>query len=90
VVGFLGQKGFNILDSRHTESLTSPEASIQKAPFWQRAMQSKYSPMKQLSDEEYKKFLEDKLLRVDTEIAVIDDNIASLKKEDGVPNSEFK
>ncbi|OQV06930.1 hypothetical protein CLAIMM_11435 [Cladophialophora immunda] len=38
-----------------------------------------FSPMKSLSDKEYEDLLLDKLLRVDAEIAVLDDKIASLR-----------
>lgn len=85
LVGFLGQKGYSIMDRRHTESLIAPAAAARdedQGPFWKRAMQSKWSPVKHLSHEEYKKVLEDKLLRVDAEIAVINDDIAALKKQD--------
>lgn len=39
----------------------------------------KYSPMTRLSDRDYEKRLEERLLRVDAEIAIIDDTIKSLK-----------
>ena len=37
------------------------------------------SPMKSLSDKEYEDLLHDKLLKVDVEIAVLDDQIADLR-----------
>ncbi|RYP25457.1 hypothetical protein DL767_008375 [Monosporascus sp. MG133] len=42
-------------------------------------LDSKWSPMRSLSDKEYVDMLEEKILRLDAEIAVIDENIASLK-----------
>jgi hypothetical protein len=95
LIGFLGQKGFNALDARHTESLISSSSDLEsenktRDPFWRRAMQSKYSPVKHLSDEEYKKVLEDKLLRVDAEIAVLDDDIAALRKADETSSERLK
>ena len=39
---------------------------------------SALSPMKSLSDEEYEHLLNDKLLKVEVEIAVLDDQIADL------------
>lgn len=46
--------------------------------------------MTRLTDEEYEHVLEEKLLRLDTEIALIDDNIADLRaqKEDAAKNSK--
>ncbi|KAI1818808.1 hypothetical protein GGS20DRAFT_526954 [Poronia punctata] len=42
-------------------------------------LDSKWSPMQRLSDKEYMDKLEEKILRLDAEIAIIDENIASLK-----------
>ncbi|KAK6822603.1 hypothetical protein PG995_011941 [Apiospora arundinis] len=42
-------------------------------------MASKWSPMRQISDQEYEKILEDKMLRIDAELAILNDNIAALK-----------
>ncbi|KXJ94398.1 hypothetical protein Micbo1qcDRAFT_43921 [Microdochium bolleyi] len=39
----------------------------------------KYSPMTRLSDKDYEKRLEEQLLRIDADIAIIDETIASLK-----------
>lgn len=41
----------------------------------------KYSPMKILSDAEYETMLREKLLHVDAEIALVDENIEMLKRE---------
>ena len=42
-------------------------------------LQSRWSPVTFLSDEEYEKILEEKLLRVEAEIAIVDDNIRDLR-----------
>jgi len=42
-------------------------------------VQSCLSPMKSLSDEQYEDLLRDKLLKVDVEIAMLDDQIADLR-----------
>lgn len=39
----------------------------------------RYSPLKQLSDEEYIHMMDEKILRVDADIALIDELIAELK-----------
>ncbi|KAI0481649.1 hypothetical protein F4859DRAFT_512793 [Xylaria cf. heliscus] len=44
-----------------------------------RWLDSKWSPMQRLSDKDYMEKIEEKILRLDAEIAIIDDNIASLK-----------
>lgn len=40
---------------------------------------SKLSPLKKLSDEEYIQMMEEKLLKVEVDIALIDDRIAELR-----------
>ena len=45
-------------------------------------LESKYSPVTFLSDKEYETILEEKLLRVEAEIAVVDDNIQDLRDEE--------
>ncbi|KAI1417852.1 hypothetical protein F5Y13DRAFT_63269 [Hypoxylon sp. FL1857] len=42
-------------------------------------LDSKWSPLKRLSDKEYEEKLEEKILRINAEISIIDDNIASLR-----------
>ncbi|KAI1212316.1 uncharacterized protein F4807DRAFT_457816 [Annulohypoxylon truncatum] len=46
---------------------------------------SKWSPVKRLTDEEYEKMLEEKILRINAEISIIDDNIASLRGSRSLP-----
>ena len=43
---------------------------------------SKLSPLKKLTDKEYEDYLEEKLLKVETEIALIDDRIAELRAQE--------
>lgn len=42
---------------------------------------SKWIPLKKLTDQEYEVILEEKILRVDAEIAIIDEHIADLKAQ---------
>lgn len=79
LVGYIGQKSYSLLDEKNTEAITSPIAA--KEPLWRRIANSKYSPMTVLTDKQYEALLREKLLRVDTEIAVLDDDIAMLHKE---------
>lgn len=43
-------------------------------------LKSKWSPVTFLTDEEYEKILEEKLLRVEVEIAIVNDNIKELRE----------
>lgn len=57
---------------------TASRKAERKSDSW---LNSKWSPMKQLTDQEYQNILEEKLLRLDAEIAIIDDNVAELKAQ---------
>lgn len=43
-------------------------------------LSSKWSPVKPLSDQEYEKYLQEKLLRVEAELALLDDNVKALRE----------
>ncbi|KAL8979189.1 MAG: hypothetical protein Q9177_006206 [Variospora cf. flavescens] len=62
-------------------SATSQPSTIDAAtqPLWKRILNSKYSPMKVLSDEQYGHLLREKLVRVDAEIAIVDEEIGKVK-----------
>lgn len=78
LTGYLGQKAYILLDERHTSAITT---EVSKDPLWKRALNSKFSPMKVLSDDQYADLLKEKLLRVDTDIAIIDDDIEKWRKQ---------
>lgn len=44
--------------------------------------ESKWSPLRKISDEEYKDMMDEKILRLDAEISLIEDKIAELRRED--------
>ncbi|KAI1375962.1 hypothetical protein F4677DRAFT_107674 [Hypoxylon crocopeplum] len=48
-------------------------------------LDSRWSPMKRLSDEEYGEKLEEKILRINAELSIIDENIASLRASRDAP-----
>ncbi|KAI8298183.1 hypothetical protein K4K61_011915 [Colletotrichum sp. SAR11_59] len=52
----------------------SPDAKEKKSFF-----ESSWSPLKKLSDDEYRDMLDEKMLKIDAEIALIDDKIADLR-----------
>ena len=86
--GFLGQTTYNALDGRHSEQVA---ADIQEAAegkqkqakrFWDRVADMKWSPLTALSDEDYGSMLKEKLVRVDAEIALLDEEVERLKGEE--------
>ncbi|KAL9639702.1 MAG: hypothetical protein Q9204_000992 [Flavoplaca sp. TL-2023a] len=58
------------------------QAAKPEEPLWKRALNSKWSPMKVLSDEQYEKILREKLLRVEAELAIVDDDIEKVKQRE--------
>ncbi|KAF5614356.1 uncharacterized protein FSUBG_236 [Fusarium subglutinans] len=53
-----------------------PKVHDEKESFW-----SRWSPLKKLTDQEYRDMMSEKMLRIDADIALIDDRIAELKKQ---------
>lgn len=74
--GFAGQSLYNYLDAQHSAVATQP-----KENFMQRLAKKKWSPMSVLSDEDYEAMLQEKMLRLDVDISLLDDRIAQLKKQ---------
>ena len=83
--GFAGQYIYNKLDARHTFQVqsTSPSSSFSTSAgtFWRKLASHSYSPMKVLSDAEYEAMLQERLLRVEAEIALVDEKIEVVKRE---------
>ncbi len=74
--GATGQYLYNIADARKSARATKPESTKSS---W---LDSKWSPMKVLSDQEYENMLREKLLRVNAEIALVDENIEALRAQE--------
>lgn len=51
-------------------------------------LRSKWSPLKKLTDREYIEMMEEKMLKLDVEIALIDDRIAELRMADSASKGE--
>lgn len=71
--GALGQAAYNFADAREGRK----EGDAEGKGSW---LNSRWSPVKALSDEEYGRILEDRLLKIDAEIALLDDSIEAVKK----------
>ena len=82
--GAAGQKVFERMDEKHTAEVKRELGGEEREGWWKRAMGSKWSPMKVLTDEEYERMLKERLLRAEAEIAVLDEDIARLKEQDKV------
>ncbi|KAM5487458.1 hypothetical protein MaudMau93_004543 [Microsporum audouinii] len=80
ILGFVGQYSYNKLEERQTRLESEPASSKTWA---ERIADSRWVPIKNLSDEQYKNMLQEKLLGVDVEIALIDDKLKALRASDG-------
>ena len=88
IFGYVGQTVYNALDARHSEQVASDaqaEAEGKKndgKPFWVKLAGMKWSPMTVLSHQDYADILKEKLLRVDAEIALLDEEVERLQGEE--------
>ena len=72
-LGLVGQGGYNIISAnRRAESIPRPSIV-------QRLAESKWVPLKALSDQQYEEMLNEKLLKIEVEVSLIDEKIAALK-----------
>lgn len=75
--GCVGQVAYN----RYSAPSSQQQQQVVKEGFWERMANKRWSPVTIMTDQEYANKLRDKLLRVDVEIALLDDKIAALKQE---------
>lgn len=73
VLGATGQHLYN--------KWSAPKETRSDDNFWRRMGAKSWVPFKVLSNEEYSEMLQEKMLKLDVEIAVTDDKIAALKQQ---------
>ena len=73
ILGMLGQGVYNTFQGVGNEV-------GDRVPYPQRLLDSHWVPLKRLSDEDYVEMLNEKTIKIDAEIAIIDDKIAALQK----------
>lgn len=76
IFGATGQAMYNWADARNSERVE--KGGVHKNSIFK----SKWSPMKVLSDSEYEDMLREKLLRVNAQIALVDENIEALRAQE--------
>ncbi|KAE8353122.1 hypothetical protein BDV28DRAFT_148371 [Aspergillus coremiiformis] len=75
LLGYLGQGSYNAIDKWQIERANTPSK-----PIIQRLADSRWIPLKSLSDDEYKGILSEKLLSIEAEMAILDEKIEELEK----------
>lgn len=68
--------------TKANHEITDTQDAKSEEPLWKRVLNSKWSPMKVLSDEQYEKILREKLLRVEAELAIVDEDIEKVKQRE--------
>ncbi|EED22815.1 conserved hypothetical protein [Talaromyces stipitatus ATCC 10500] len=79
LLGYLGQSGWNIAERWHQEN-EGKEASKPKS-ILERMAESKWIPLRALSDDDFRNILKEKVLSIEVEIALLDEKIKSLEDE---------
>lgn len=82
LVGLVGQSAYNIADARHTQYIAQ-KAERQLSGglgFWGRAMRSKWSPVTRLTTREYEDMLKEKLLVLEADLALANEEIERLER----------
>jgi hypothetical protein len=75
LLGYIGQSSYNTIDTWQMENAYSPSK-----PIIQRMAESKWIPLRSLTDEDYRGMLREKLLGIEAEIALVDDRIQELEQ----------
>lgn len=87
IFGYVGQTVYGALDARRSEQVASDAQAAAEGKkkdekhFWERVAEMKWSPLTVLSDEDYGNMLKEKLLRVEAEIALLDEDVERLRGE---------
>lgn len=77
IIGAAGQAIYNTADARHTDRSTDRQSE----GFGRRVANSRWSPIKVLNDDEYATIVKERILRLDVEIALTQDQIGDLQSK---------
>lgn len=81
VIGYTGQQMFEFADDWRTESNEKPQEGNTAGRLINRLAGSSWSPVKVLSNDDYAERLRTRLLHVEAEIALLNEDIERLRKE---------
>lgn len=76
VFGIFGMLGQGLYNSVQTDGAKYQS----KVPYTQRLLDSRWVPLKRLSDEDYVGILHGRAIKIEAEIAIIDEKIAALQE----------
>ena len=78
-----GAGGQAVVNWWEAKAANPPPKPANEVGFW-----AKWSPITQLSHKDYEKILEERLLRVEADIAVVDDHIRELREAEAQEKKE--
>jgi hypothetical protein len=83
VFGFTGQHTYEWFDQRHTrklqKQLAEARGEVENLNWLQRFAKKSWTPFSILTDDKYEDLLNEKLLKIEVEIALIDDKLKELR-----------
>ena len=87
--GYVGQTVYNKLDAKYSEQATVEmhDEREDKKGLWHKVAEMRWSPMKKLSDEEYGNLLKERLLRIEADIALVDEELEKVRSEEKARNA---
>ncbi|KAL9071891.1 MAG: hypothetical protein Q9157_005317 [Trypethelium eluteriae] len=86
--GYIGQSFYNSQVRKKAAASNNEHTHIEKSSVWKRLAESSWTPFKYISDEDYQRMLEEKLLSVEAEIALLDESIEQVRKTNGQSPTE--
>ncbi|KAF9629244.1 hypothetical protein BFW01_g10447 [Lasiodiplodia theobromae] len=78
IFGFAGQHLYELADRKHA---ASADKRADDKSWFRKLADSRFSPVKVLSEDEYEQLLRDKLLKVQVELALVDESIEKLRQQ---------
>lgn len=76
VFSIFGATGQAVVNALPSSTHAAPEDSKSKSSW----LDSKWSPVTPMTDTEYATFIEEKILKLDVEVSMVDDQLAALKE----------
>ena len=80
-LGYAGQKAYSYADDLQYKRTTEPTPAEARESLWDRMAKSRWMPLQKMEDAEYERRLQEKLLEIDAELAVLEDDIRSLREQ---------
>jgi hypothetical protein len=80
--GWAGQHGYDYLDGRNSAEVQERRAGkvVERENFMQKVAKSRWSPMSVLTDAQYEEMMRERLLKIDAEIAILDERIEEFRR----------